>query len=99
VRFLGNTITFTNNIVVGFKNKRGFANQSSTDQAPTLSNNVYFDTLNLLTLADGNTEKVSWFDEAGTELDPQFANPAAGDFTVGNLKIGDMKVGDPRWLP
>jgi len=98
VRFAGNTITFTNNIVVGFNNKRGFANQSSTDQNPTLEGNVYFNTKNLLSLADGNTEKVSWFDESGTELDPQFANPDNGDFTVTNLNVADLKAGDPRWL-
>lgn len=98
VRFAGNKITFTNNIVSGFNNKRGFANQSSTDQDPTLDNNFYHNTANLLSLADGNTEKVSWFDEKGTSIDPLFANPANGDFTVGETKVSDKKAGDPRWL-
>lgn len=98
VRFAGNKITFTNNIVVNFNNKRGFANQSSTDQDPTLDNNFYFNTANLISLADGNTEKVSWFDEKGTDIDPKFANPANGDFTVGETKVSDKKAGDPRWI-
>ena len=98
LRFAGNTITFTNNLVVGFNNKRGFANNSATDQAPTLSGNYYWNTQNLLSLADGSTEKVSWFDTTGTEADPQFANKAEGDFTVGNEDIKYYGVGDPRWV-
>ena len=81
-----------------FNNKRGFANQSSTDAEPTLDNNVYFNTQNLISLADGNTEKVTWFDEKGTVLDPQFKDAANGDFTIGNDNVKDMKVGDPRWM-
>jgi hypothetical protein len=98
VRHAGNKITFTNNIVTDFNNKRGFANQSSTDAEPTLDNNVYFNTLNLISLADGNTEKVTWFDEKGTVLDPQFKDAANGDFTIGNDNVKDLKVGDPRWI-
>jgi len=98
IRFAGNKITFTNNIVTDFNNKRGFANQSSTDAEPTLDNNVYFNTQNLISLADGNTEKVTWFDEKGTVLDPQFKDAANGDFTIGNDNVKDMKVGDPRWM-
>ena len=98
IRFAGNKISFTNNIVTDFNNKRGFANQSSTDAEPTLDNNVYFNTLNLISLADGNTEKVTWFDEKGTVLDPQFKDAANGDFTIGNDNVKDLKVGDPRWI-
>ena len=97
LRFAGNKISFTNNIVTDFNNKRGFTNQSSTDAEPTLDNNVYFNTQNLMSLADGNTEKVTWFDEKGTELDPQFKDAANGDFTLQNDNVKDLKVGDPRW--
>ena len=97
VRFAGNTITFTNNLVVGFNNKRGFANQASTDQAPTLAGNYYWQTSNLISLADGNTEKISWFDAEGKEADPKFTNAAAGDFTLGNEDMVFYGVGDPRW--
>lgn len=98
IRFAGNKITFTNNIMVGTNYKRGFANQTKTDQEPTLSGNVYFNTVNLLSLADGNSEAISWFDTAGTELDPQFKDAANGDFTVQNDKVKDTKAGAPRWM-
>ena len=96
-RFAGNTITFTNNLVVGFNNKRGFANNSATDQAPTLAGNYYWQTVNLMSLADGNTEKISWFDTEGKEADPKFVNAAEGNFTLGNEDMIFYGVGDPRW--
>ena len=98
IRFAGNKISFTNNLVCDFNNKRGFANQSSTDAEPTLSGNYYWNTANLLSLADGNTEKVTWFDADGKVADPKFANAAAGDFTVSNEDVSFAKVGDPRWI-
>ena len=97
VRHAGNKITFTNNIVTDFNNKRGFANQKTTDAAPTLSNNYYWNTKNLLSLAEGNSEAISWFDTTGKEVNPQFKNAAAGDFTVGDEDIKYYGVGDPRW--
>ena len=97
VRHAGNTITFTNNIVTDFCNKRGFANQKTTDANPKLENNYYWNTQNLLSLAEGNTEAISWFDTAGKEVDPQFKNAAAGDFTVGNEDVKYYGIGDPRW--
>ncbi len=33
-----------------------------------------------------------------TELDPQYANAAQGDFTVGNATVKAAGQGDPRWL-
>ena len=97
VRHADNKITFTNNIVTDFCNKRGFANQKATDADPKLENNYYWNTQNLLSLADGNTEAISWFDTAGKEVDPQFKNAAAGDFTVGNEDVKYYGIGDPRW--
>lgn len=97
VRFPGNNITFTNNIVTDFNNKRGFANQSSTDAEPTLANNYYWNTVNLISKADGNEEKITWFDEAGKNVDPQFKDAANGDFTIQNEDVSFAKVGDPRW--
>lgn len=32
-------------------------------------------------------------------VDPGFANPAAGDFTISNAELISAGVGDPRWLP
>lgn len=33
-----------------------------------------------------------------TEVDPKFANPDSGDFTVGSDDIKDAQAGDPRWI-
>lgn len=98
LRFAGNTITFTNNIVSGFNNKRGFANQSSTDQSPTLARNYYYNTKNLLEADPDNTEKVSWYDTAGTALTAQpFADPANANFTITDEDMIFYGIGDPRW--
>lgn len=51
---------------------------------------------------DGTFQDPQNYDESGTiiEEDPQFANPAAGDFTIGaSSKQAALKTGDPRWLP
>ena len=98
IRFVGNKITFTNNIMVGTKYKRGLANQSKTDQEPTLENNVYFDTENLIEAGATADASISWFDEKGKNLDPQFKDAAKGDFTVQNDNVKDTKAGAPRWL-
>jgi hypothetical protein len=94
----GNKITFTNNLVVGTNYKRGFANNSATDKEPTLDNNVYFNTENLVSAGASADATIIWFDAAGTVLDPQFKDAAKGDFTVGNDNVKDKKAGDPRWL-
>ena len=95
----GNTITFTNNLVVNTNYKRGFANNSATDKKPTLEGNFYYNTANLIELAAGNTEKPTFFDSKGTALtaDP-FKDAANGDFTVTSDAVNDAKAGDPRWL-
>ncbi len=97
VRFAGNKITFTNNLVSGTNYKRGFANQAKTDAAPTLDNNVYHNTVNLVSAGATADATITWFDTAGTEADPQFKDPENGDFTIGNTDVSDKKVGDPRW--
>ena len=98
-RFASNKITFTNNVIAGFNNKRGFTNDSTTDDTPTLSNNFYYNTLNLLSLASDNTQAIKWFDTDGTELsaDP-FQDAANGNFTVTSEKVKDKEAGDPRWI-
>ena len=98
VRFKGNKITFTNNLVVGTNYKRGFANNGNTDKDPTLDNNVYFNTVNLISAGETADATITWFDSKGTVLDPQFKDAAKGDFTVGNDNVKDKKAGDPRWL-
>lgn len=95
----GNTITFTNNLVVNTNYKRGFANNSATDKNPTLEGNFYYNTANLIELAAGNTEKPTFFDSKGTALtaDP-FKDAANGDFTITSDAVNDAKAGAPRWI-
>jgi len=89
VRFAGNSINFTNNIVA---NTEGiFTNQASTG-VPVFGRNNYFNAPNLL--PGGAT--ANFYDEGASKHDPQFKDAANGDFTVGNL---DVTAGDPRWLP
>ena len=97
VRFAGNVINWTNNVVANTNNKRGFSNQTST-AIPTFKNNFYFNTLNLLSLAAGNEEKVQFFDEDGIDVAANpFKDAANADFTVIYEKIKDKEAGDPRW--
>ena len=97
VRFAGNVINWTNNVVANTNNKRGFSNQTST-AIPTFRNNFYFNTLNLLSLAAGNEEKVQFFDEEGTDVAANpFKDAANADFTIIDEKIKDKEAGDPRW--
>ncbi len=97
VRFAGNTNKFTNNVVANFNNKRGFANNASTG-IPTFSNNYYYNCSNLMSLADGNSEAPTCFDEEGTELteDP-FADAANADFSITDELLQSYEFGDPRW--
>lgn len=99
VQFTGNEIVFTNNIVSGFNNKRGFTNQSSTDAEPTLSNNFYYNTVNLLSAGSTADAAIKWFDTNGTELssDP-FSDAANGDFSLdADGDPAKNSAGDPRW--
>ena len=99
VRFAGNKITFTNNVVVGTNYKRGFSNQTSTDAEPTLKGNFYFNCENLTGAGAGADAKIVWFDESGIIGDPGFANPAAADFTLNHdSEAFKAAAGDPRWL-
>jgi hypothetical protein len=70
VRFAGNTINWTNNIVSGFVNKRGFSEQKNT-AVPTFSNNCYYNTKNLVKAGDNAEQKdgavtIRFYDENGT---------------------------------
>ncbi len=92
VRFKGNSITFTNNIVT---NSAGnFSNQKNTAE-PTFDNNIYFEAAGYVT--EGANTNALFVDSKGTILDPKFADAANGNFTVGNDNVKDTKAGDPRW--
>lgn len=99
VRFAGNKIVFTNNIVSGFNNKRGFTAQKETDTTPTLSNNFYHNTTNLLSAGATADTNIKWFDTEGTELTTSpFSNAANYDFTLNpDSEPARSGAGDPRW--
>ena len=98
VRFANNKFTFTNNVVAGFNNKRGFTNQSSSDQEPMLQNNYYYNCQNLTSAGDGADATIVWFDTEGKVLSSSpFANPDNADFKVTNDDLIKYEVGDPRW--
>lgn len=93
VRFAGNSIIFTNNIVSNSNYKRGFSDQAKTS-VPTFGNNNYWNTVNLVA-NDGGTGTI--FDADGTTLDPGYKDAVNGDFTLSNEDLIDEQVGDPRW--
>ncbi len=98
-RFADNKVTFTNNIVSGWNNKRGFTNDKTTDTKATLSGNYYHNTLNLMSLADGNTQAVKWFDNEGTALtDDPFEDAASANFKITDPVLKANAPGDPRWI-
>lgn len=98
VRFKGNSITFTNNIVADFNNNRGFSDQGNT-ATPEFGGNYYFNTKNLLSLAEGSTGRVRFFDTTGKELsETPFQDAAMADYTVVNADVAKAKAGDPRWI-
>ena len=99
IRYAGNTVTFTNNVVSGFNNLRGFANTSATDANPTLKNNYYFNTKNLLSKDEANTETPLWYDsENGKELtENPFENAAEFNFYLNTELLRSYEAGDPRW--
>ncbi len=92
IRVAGATINFTNNIVTNTVGN--FSNQSSTP-VPTFSNNNYFNAPALFT---GGSDVARFFDDLASNLDPQYAAPASGNFKVSNQTIIDKAIGDPRWL-
>ena len=97
IRFKGNKVTFTNNIVSNTEPGRGFTDSSNTDPETVFSNNNYFNTKNLVSndgLAEG---KDLLFDTEGYTLDPGYANAAEGDFTLSHEDLIYYQVGDPRW--
>ncbi len=99
VRFVGNQIEWTNNIVSN--TKAVYTNQSKTS-TPTYTNNHYFNCSNANLFAPSNTEadpKVYWNGDVNgkNDADPKYKDAAKGDFTIGNEDVAKLKVGDPRW--
>lgn len=91
IRWAGNEITFTNNILA---NTAGYYTNQAATNIVTMSGNNYHSAPNFTASTQSGAKN-----DTGTytTYDPQFANPASGDFTVGNTN--NVFVGDPRWLP
>ncbi|WP_298453553.1 DUF4992 family lipoprotein [uncultured Prevotella sp.] len=62
----------------------------------TFLNNTY-----LQDASTGTYDNEENYDKSGTAIksDPQFSNPANGDFTVNGSEQLSKRTGDPRWLP
>ena len=78
---------------------RRFLHGKQNQTYVTFANNTYMK-------ADGTFQDIKDdgshdYDQSGTtiEEDPQFANPAAGDFHISGATQVARKTGDPRWLP
>lgn len=89
------TFTLKDNIFVNCGNNqvpRRFTSGSNATATKVFQNNTYW--------YDGANEEVGNWDESGTQVmgDPQFANPAAGDFHYSGSAQKNLKLGDPRWI-
>ena len=99
VRFVGNSIKWTNNLVTN--TKAVYTNQSKTS-TPAYENNYYFGCSNANIFAASNPDadpKTYWSGDVNGKNgdDPQYADAANGIFTIGNSNVSKLKVGDPRW--
>ena len=72
---------------------RRFLHGKSNQATATFLNNTYMK-------ADGTFQDPQNYDVSGTNIeeDPNFADPANGDFHISNSKQAELKTGDPRWL-
>src|SRR5690606_12161598 len=90
VRFVDNTLKVTNSIFA--ETSAYFTNQSKTSQ-PECSRNNYFNAPAFL--PGGTSQSGAKFDLSSnyTTLDPGFADPENGDFTVSNQTLIDNNIG------
>jgi hypothetical protein len=68
-------------------------NYGSSPQNKIFLNNTYMK-------KDGTFQDPQNYDESGTNIeeDPNFADPANGDFHISNSKQAELGTGDPRWF-
>ena len=73
---------------------RRFLHGRANQPGARFNNNTYMKN-------DGTFQDPQNYDTSGTiiEEDPQFANPAIGDFHISGATQVARKTGDPRWLP
>ena len=92
IRLADNEITFTKNIVA---NTEGYYTNQSSTNIVMMSNNNYFNAPNFTaSTTSGAQNDTGTF----TTLDPGFANPDSGDFTISNEELKFQQIGDPRWI-
>ena len=97
LRFGANTSTVRNTIIASTTAIYSNQNGSGTPTTPpTFAGNNYFSASLLYTVGANSitVDKSTTF----TTLNPQFADAAAGDFTISNQTLKDNGVGDPRWI-
>src|SRR5690554_1762023 len=91
VRLATHEISFIKNIFA--KTVALYSNQSSTNVVKFDSNN-YFNAPNFL----DSEAKVYDGGSSYTTVDPGFANPSKGDFTISHEDLKYDQIGDPRWI-
>lgn len=97
VRYAGNKITWSNNIV---SNTQATWTYASGTNEPTFTNNVYFNCSQLNTKnwdSELNSGLNKFVDTSAKVLDPQYADVAKGDFTIGNESVSKLEVGPSKW--
>lgn len=97
-RNTNNNQSFTNNLVIGFKNTRGFSNGTVT--VPEYKNNYYHDCENLTTIAEGNTQTGvdKYLDTTGNILTHNPCQDAPNaNFYIVDEELRSFGFGDPRW--
>ena len=95
VRYVGNVINWTNNIVTN--TGAVWSNQSKTG-VPQFQNNVYFNCAKL-NIADVEGKTKRFIDGTGKAVDdPKFKDAKNGDFTIGNEDVSKLGGGAPYWI-
>lgn len=92
IRLALHEISFTKNILA---NTEGYYTNQAATTILEMSKNNYFNAPNFT----GSTQSNAKNDNGDyTTLNPNFTNPASGDFTVNNDDLKFQMIGDPRWL-
>lgn len=91
VRFGANTSTVKNTLITS--TTAIYTNQALTIM-PTFSKNYYYTAPSFMDATISNNK----IDASGTTANPQFVDPATGNFKVQNQTLIDNKIGDPRWI-
>ncbi|WP_373056656.1 DUF5123 domain-containing protein [Zunongwangia sp. H14] len=91
IRFVSNDVTVRNTIIAETESE-GYADREGIDESPDFSDNNYFNAPGFL-----DTSQYIYDDSNYFNLDPGFADPSTGDFTITNQTLIDNNIGDPRW--